>query len=252
MTILVYCASKNESKSVDQEVKNEMHIILLCFVFTWWIYSVCFHEFGHALFAYLGGDKSVVDEGYLYLDPVKYVDPYMTFIIPLVLFLFCGGLPLFGGAVHIHKENLRSRCWCILVDLGGLIGTLVFLFFNLLPLWILCTKDNISNVIYNEHEELSWSETYGRYFILGIASLAYCNLKSVFINILPIPPLDGFQLIYPCLPEEFKNWYTQKCNNMLINCFAFILLYCISSSIFFIEFVQFVANLIGIPPSFIV
>ncbi len=72
--------------------------------------SLCLHEFGHALAAYLGGDTSVRDAGYLTLNPLKYSHPLLSIIMP-VLFLMMGGIGLPGGAVYINRHALRSSTW---------------------------------------------------------------------------------------------------------------------------------------------
>src|SRR5678815_2748961 len=63
-----------------------------------WIFSVCLHEFGHAVVAYKGGDYTVRDKGYLTFNPLKYTDPLFSIILP-VLFVALGGIGLPGGAV---------------------------------------------------------------------------------------------------------------------------------------------------------
>ena len=40
-------------------------------VFFGWIFSLCLHEFSHALVAYLGGDYTVREKGYLSFNPLK-------------------------------------------------------------------------------------------------------------------------------------------------------------------------------------
>ena len=42
--------------------------VLIC-----WIFSVCVHEFAHALVAYWGGDRSVRARGYLDFNPLRYM-----------------------------------------------------------------------------------------------------------------------------------------------------------------------------------
>ena len=37
-----------------------------------WVFSVCVHEFAHAVVAYRGGDRTVADKGYLTMNPLKY------------------------------------------------------------------------------------------------------------------------------------------------------------------------------------
>src|SRR3989441_12649404 len=50
-------------------VPSAISVVTIVFVTAGWITSVCIHEFGHAVVAYLGGDRSVRASGYLTLDP---------------------------------------------------------------------------------------------------------------------------------------------------------------------------------------
>jgi Zn-dependent protease len=102
--------------------------ILIC-----WIFSVCVHEFAHALVAYIGGDRSVVEKGYLHFNPFKYIDPVGSLLIPAA-FLLMGGLPLPGGAVSINRSALRSKHWDALVSAAGPVSNFIlFLLFCILP-----------------------------------------------------------------------------------------------------------------------
>jgi len=40
-------------------------------VFFGWIFSLCLHEFSHAIVAYYGGDTTVKDKGYLTFNPLN-------------------------------------------------------------------------------------------------------------------------------------------------------------------------------------
>jgi hypothetical protein len=83
-----------------------------------WAVALCLHEFGHALTAYRGGDRSVRAKGYLTLDIRRYTDPVMSLLMPLAL-LALGGVPLPGGAVWINRAALRSRAVASAVSLAG-------------------------------------------------------------------------------------------------------------------------------------
>ena len=63
---------------------SQLSIVITTFVLIGWIISLCLHEFSHALVAYWGGDTTVKDKGYLTLNPLKYTDPLMSIILPLV------------------------------------------------------------------------------------------------------------------------------------------------------------------------
>ena len=67
-----------------------------------WKAQVALHEFGHALVAFWGGDRSVVDKGYLTLNPLKYTHPFLSLVLPMLI-LVLGGIGLPGGAVYINR-----------------------------------------------------------------------------------------------------------------------------------------------------
>src|SRR5512147_448356 len=83
-----------------------------------WIFSLCLHEFSHALVAYRGGDFTVREKGYLTFNPLKYTHPVYSLVLPM-LFLLAGGIGLPGGAVYIERWRLRSRWWDSAVSLAG-------------------------------------------------------------------------------------------------------------------------------------
>ncbi len=89
------------------------------------VIGLALHEWAHAIVAYKGGDRSVVDKGYLTLDPRHYSDPLLSIGFPL-LFLMLGGLPLPGGAVWINHAALRSRVWASAVSAAGPATTALF------------------------------------------------------------------------------------------------------------------------------
>lgn len=73
------------------------------FVFVLWIASLCLHEFAHAQGAFVGGDTSVEEKGYLTLNPLRYTDPMLSIVWPLI-FLALGGY----GILEPHLDP-RAR-----------------------------------------------------------------------------------------------------------------------------------------------
>ena len=51
---------------------NSNVIIPVLIIFCGWIFSVCLHEWSHSITAYIGGDKSVKQKGYLSYASVAY------------------------------------------------------------------------------------------------------------------------------------------------------------------------------------
>lgn len=167
-----------------------------------WIFSLCLHEFSHALVAFRGGDYSVRDKGYLSFNPLRYIDPQLSILLPL-LFLFFGGLGLPGGAVYIDRRRLYSPLWESAVSLAGpvsnaLLAVLLALPFRFMP-------DALNNS-----------------FGAALAFLVLLQVCAVVLNLLPVPGLDGFNLWSPWLPPRVRLWsHLYGRNAMMLLFFAF-------------------------------
>ncbi|HSU52642.1 MAG TPA: site-2 protease family protein [Candidatus Dormibacteraeota bacterium] len=152
-----------------------------------WVFSVCLHEFGHAAVAYRGGDYTVRDKGYLTLNPIHYTHPIYSLAMP-VLFMVMGGIGLPGGAVYIERDRLRSPLWGTAVSLAGPAMNVLFI----ILIW-LCFKTGLVPI---EATHLS---------SIALGLLLQLQISAVILNLLPVPPLDGFQAIAPWLPERTRD-----------------------------------------------
>lgn len=148
-----------------------------------WIFTVCLHEFAHAYVAYKGGDYTVVDKGYLTLNPVKYLDPINSVLMP-VLFLVLGGIGLPGASVYINRTLLRSHHWDSAVSLAGPAMN----FTIMLILVVLLHQDAIRSSDYAP----------------TLAFLALLQASAVVLNMLPLPGFDGYGAIAPYLPPGVR------------------------------------------------
>jgi Zn-dependent protease len=151
-----------------------------------WIFSVCLHEFGHAWVAWHGGDYTVKEKGYLTFNPFRYAHPVYSVLMPVV-FLLLGGIGLPGGAVYINHQLLRSKLWDTGVSLAGPATNLVLILLIGAGFRIGLIPDDPSNV-------LSYA----------LAFLLHLEVWALLLNLLPVPPLDGFQAIAPWLPPHIR------------------------------------------------
>ncbi len=148
-----------------------------------WVFSLCLHEFSHALVAYYGGDTTVREKGYLTFNPLKYTHPVYSLLLPL-LFLFLGGIGLPGGAVYIETWRLRSRGWVSAVSLAGPTANLLLaILLGLLLRFAPVTTGGI------------WP---------GLGFLAFLQVSALVLNLIPLPPFDGFGAIEPYLPMSLR------------------------------------------------
>jgi Zn-dependent protease len=152
-----------------------------------WIFSVCLHEFGHAAAAYCGGDYTVKDKGYLTLNPFHYAHPVYSLLIP-VLMVIMGGIGLPGGAVYIERQLLRSRGWDTWVSMAGIAMNLVMV--------LLISLLFKTGLLKNDPESLA---------SVSLGLLLLLEVSAILLNLIPIPPLDGFQAIAPWLPHDIRD-----------------------------------------------
>ena len=163
--------------------------LTLIFVVAGWIVSLCIHEFGHALVAYLGGDRSVAYAGYLTLNPLRYANATMSIVLPVV-FLLLGGIALPGGAVYVNHSALRSKGWSSAVSLAGPGGTFVCWLAIALAFGISVR----AGIIAAQNAD----------FFAALAALGFYMTFALLLNLLPIPGLDGFGVIRPWLPTTWQ------------------------------------------------
>jgi Zn-dependent protease len=151
-----------------------------------WVLSVCLHEFGHAWVAYKGGDYTVKEKGYFTLNPLKYTDPVGSLLLP-ILFVALGGIGLPGGAVYIDRSLLLSRKWETAMSLAGPAVNVVFVLAIGASFKFGAVKTDVDSLL-----------------SVSLAFLLYLQISAVLLNLLPLPPLDGFQAIAPWLPAQVR------------------------------------------------
>ncbi len=147
-----------------------------------WVLSLCLHEFSHALVAYYGGDYTVREKGYL-TNPLKYIHPVYSILLPL-LFLVLGGIGLPGGAVSIETWRLRSKNWISAVSLAGPLSNI---FLAIALALVLRFGPATSGGI--------WP---------GLAFLTYLQVTAAILNLIPLPPFDGYGAIRPHLDQGLR------------------------------------------------
>jgi Zn-dependent protease len=154
-----------------------------------WVLSVTLHEFAHGIVAYWGGDFTIRKRGLLTLNPVKYANPLMTFVFPL-LFMAMGGVPLVGAATYVNTHLLRSKLWQSLTAAAGPLVNFILFVACVLPLypkmgWVSAPSWDT---------EWTPAQTF-------CGAMAVLQLFACMINLVPVPPLDGFNILKPYLPR---------------------------------------------------
>jgi Zn-dependent protease len=190
-----------------------------------WILSLSLHEFSHALLAYMGGDYTVREKGYLTFNPLKYTHPVYSLLLPL-LFLVMGGIGLPGGAVYIETWRLRSKNWRTAVSLAGPLSNLLLAI--ILGLVLRFSQVNFSGV---------WP---------GVAFLALLQVTAVVLNLIPVPPFDGYNAIEPHLDEGTRMRFEQVRGGFIWIVFLLLWFVPFISNLFW-GLIFFISRVLGIP-----
>ena len=152
------------------------------------IIALSFHEFAHAKVADYWGDDTPGRQGRLTIDPRAHVD--LMGIVCLLLVHFGWGKP-----VMINPQRFRDRRkGLITVSLAGVTMNFILavVFAGILKLLITVNPTIFFGGI-------------GSILSSMILEVIYINLSLMFFNLLPIPPLDGFNFI----SELFKLYNTR-------------------------------------------
>ena len=198
------------------------------FVIAGWVFSVCLHEFGHAVVAYRGGDHTVKEKGYLTLNPMHYTHPVYSLVVP-VIFLLLGGIGLPGGAVYINDHLLRSKQWRTGVSMAGPLMNVLLTLVLCAPFWL--------GLLHSERAQL---------LACALAFLVQLQISAILFNLLPVPPLDGFQAISPWIPSHIADKLMAQASTLTF--LLFIILWSApGASEAFWSVVQSISSFLGIP-----
>ncbi len=151
-----------------------------------------FHEFGHAWMAHTCGDDTAKSQGRVSLNPLVHIDPIGTVLLPLLMIFFSPlSRFLVGWAkpVPVNPYNLRNpRVDDILVTLAGP-------WMNLLLAVVLMGLGRVGMAINSSQ------------MFEVCLSMAFISLLLCFFNMIPIPPLDGSQVVRSLLGMSYELYY---------------------------------------------
>lgn len=161
-----------------------------------WILPVLFaltlHEAAHAYTAYYLGDTTPKLLNRLSFNPLNHIDPIGTILVPIITLFLSNFSFVFGWAKPVpmnttYFKNLRRDI--ALTTAAGPLANLLMAF-----LWAICLK--ISTFYSPEDSNLAL------FMLLSGNAGIIINLMFCFLNLIPIPPLDGSRIVSSLLPHR--------------------------------------------------
>ena len=158
------------------------------------LFAITLHEAAHGYVARHFGDMTAHAQGRISLNPMRHIDPIGTIIVPILILLLtrnlvAGGL-LFGWAkpVPVNYSALRKpRQHMALVAAAGPVANLIMAL-----IWALVLKFSLLSPAGRFAEPLELMSQAG----------IMVNLIFMFLNLLPILPLDGGRIVASLLPTR--------------------------------------------------
>jgi Zn-dependent protease len=170
----------------------DLNLSALVIAFLVLLFSLTIHEAAHAWSASRLGDDTARRMGRVSLNPAVHADLVGTILLPLVAMV--SGAPLIGWAkpTPVTIRNLRHpRRDHVLVTLAGPLSNLILATMAAAALSLIPTGGS----------RVSGVDIAGPLWSIATEAVELNVLLAVF-NMLPIPPLDGGQVLAGLLPAR--------------------------------------------------
>lgn len=161
------------------------------------LFAITLHEAAHGYVARHFGDLTAHAQGRISLNPVRHIDLLGTLVVPLAMLLLSGGRFLFGWAkpvpvnVSALRRPKRDMMWVAAAGPGA--NLVMALGWALLLKLAVVLPANAFSVPLR---------------LMGEAGIVV-NLVFLFLNLVPILPLDGGRILAGLLPNQLAWRYAK-------------------------------------------
>lgn len=170
-----------------------INVILAFMIIASFLLAMMIHEFGHALVSTWLGDPTPRSSGRLSFSLGAHIDPLGTILCVILAFFTVAAGPVglgWGHPVKTDPWKLRGgpNGGTILVALGGILFSL------------------LTGVVFSIILRFLPAALYANAVIARIPQLilvfASVNFALAIFNLIPLYPLDGYQIVYALLPSR--------------------------------------------------
>ncbi|MEO8032186.1 MAG: site-2 protease family protein [Gemmatimonadota bacterium] len=164
------------------------------------VFSLVAHEYAHGYAALQQGDDTAYMLGRLTFNPLPHIDPWMSILMPALLFFVAGPGFVFGGAKPIPVVTRKFRNY----RRGDLIVSSAGVATNLVLAGCFTLAFAAIGLVGQALPDLTTGlGVVQRMTVWGIQ----INLLLCVFNLIPIPPLDGSKILYHFLPPGLGAQY---------------------------------------------
>lgn len=154
------------------------------------VVALTFHEFAHAWMAKRFGDDTAERAGRLTLNPLVHLDPIGSLMLVFVGFGWAKPVP-----VNPYTIRRSGKTAMLLVSLSGPLANFLLAVLAAIPLRL-----NLFPPQFSSGNILPTPFMFLYYFLLT-------NLGLMIFNLIPVPPLDGHEILSFLLPPDLaEKW----------------------------------------------
>jgi len=167
------------------------------------LFSLSVHEFAHAWAAWKLGDDTAARQGRMTINPLAHIDPIGTILMP-VLGILNPGIPILGWAKPVpvnpirFSRRLTMRRGMLITALAGPASNLVLAVLSTALLRIALELGLRPN-------PFAATESLGGLLVRFLMALISLNLILAIFNLIPIPPLDGSNILSGIVPRRYDH-----------------------------------------------
>ena len=156
------------------------------------------HESAHALVAKWFGDDTAERQGRISLNPLAHLDPFGGLLMVLTGFGWAKPVPINPLRMKKYRAGIS------LTALAGPVSNLLAAFvagiaYNI----IICTKSGLMALVSSEVTTMSC-------VLLLLSFLFQVNVGLAVFNLIPIPPLDGYNVLSYFTSEKVDRWFCSQ------------------------------------------
>lgn len=159
--------------------------------------SITVHEWAHGFAAYKFGDPTPKNQGRLSLNPFRHIDPMGA----LMLFIIGIG---WAKPVEINPSYFKNKFQFMMVAFAGPLSNFIMAILFSFGMYLAAIFFQIKGL---NITEIPLATSFAIIFIKLLQKIVLVNLMLGIFNLLPIPPLDGSNILRSILPDNLAAIY---------------------------------------------
>jgi len=186
---------------------------------TWYVallVALTCHEAAHSFVAWKLGDPTAYRQGQVTLDPVAHIkrEPFGTVVMPILSFILAGWMIGWASAPYDPYWARHNRRSAALMALAGPLAnlTLVIIAGLAIRAGILLGVFHAPESITFEQVTAAASPGFANSASVAISIVFSLNLILFVFNLIPLPPLDGSEVVSLFLSDSAAGRYAALLN----------------------------------------